>query len=70
MYRVSKKKTMPLLISIYFYITTSTGIYLTYIIKEINILQESAIETNPTPTVLPWLPFSMETNMLIFMILS
>ena len=52
-YRVSKKIT--LLIGIYFYITISTGMHLTYTIQEINILQESAIETTPTPTLLPWL---------------
>ena len=31
------KKTMPLLIGIYFYISTSTGMHLTYTIQEINI---------------------------------
>ena len=51
------KKTMPLLIGIYFYITTSTGMHLTYTIRKINILQGLAIETTPTPTLLPWLPW-------------
>ena len=36
LYRVSKKP-MPLLIGIYVYISTSTGMHLTYTIQEINI---------------------------------
>ena len=44
-------------IGIYFYISTSTGMHLTYAIGEINIFQGSAIETTPTPTLLPWLPW-------------
>ena len=51
------EKTMPLLIGIYLYIITSTGMHLTCTIREINILQGSAIETTPTPTLLPWLPW-------------
>ena len=54
-----KKKTITLLIGIYFYITTSIGIHLTYTIQEINILQESAIETTSTPTLLPWLSWKL-----------
>ena len=66
-YMVSKK-TMPLYIGIHFCITTSTGMHLTYTNWENNILQGSATETTPTPTLLPWLPW--KTNMLIFTILS
>ena len=53
-----KKKTMPLLIGFYFYISTSTGMHLTYTIREINILQGSVIETTPTPMLLPLLPWN------------
>ena len=55
LYTGCPKKTITLLISIYFYITTSSGMELTYTIRETNILQESAIETDPTPMLLPWL---------------
>ena len=66
-YRVSKK-TIPLLIGIYFYITASTDMYLIYTIREVIILQGSTIETNLNTNVASMV--ATETNMLIFTILS
>ena len=54
--RTGCPKLVPLLIGI-FYIITLTGMNLIFTIREINILQGSAIETTPTPTLrqcLPW----------------
>ena len=38
------KKTMPLLIGIYFYVSTSTGMHLTYTIQEIITLKNQQME--------------------------
>ena len=51
------KKTITLLIGIYFYITTSTCMYLTWTKQKISIHHESAVETSPTAMLLPWLPW-------------
>ena len=40
--------------------------HLTYTIQEINILQESAIESTPTPTSLPWLSWKQICSFLDF----
>ena len=55
---------MPLLISIHFYIPTSTDKHLTYTVHEIDILQESATETTPNTNYASMV--AMETNILIF----